>query len=108
MWIKNRTQLLSHGNVQQRKAVLDIIEAGLDAGDPYMNATKLLRIEDGSLIIGHKDVERRGKSYLSYDLSDVGNIYVVGGGKAAQRIAKGIEDVLGDRIAGGAISAKKG
>ena len=108
MWIKNRTQLLSHGNVQHRRAVLDIIEAGLDAGDPYMNSKKLLRVEDGSLIIGNKDFDTMGKGSLTYDLSQIGNIYVVGGGKAAQRMAKGIEDVLGDRIAGGAISAKKG
>lgn len=108
MWIRNRTQLLSHGNIQDRRTVLDIIEAGLDAGDPYTNTKKLLRIKDGSLIIGNKDFDTMGKGGLTYDLSQIGNIYIVGGGKAAQRIAKGIEDVLGDRITGGAISAKKG
>jgi glycerate-2-kinase len=108
MWIQNRTQLLSHGNVQHRRSILDIIEAGLDAGDPYTNAKKLLHIKDGLLSIGCKDFDRMGESCLTYDLSQIGNIYVLGGGKAAQRMAKGIEDVLGDRITGGAISAKKG
>jgi glycerate 2-kinase len=57
MWIKNKSDLLSHGNVQNRRTVLDIIEAGLDAGDPYPNTKKLLRVENGTLIIGSKDFD---------------------------------------------------
>ena len=33
--IKNRETLLSHGNIEGRKVVLDILEAGLEAPDPY-------------------------------------------------------------------------
>ena len=33
---------------------------------------------------------------------------VVGGGKVAQRQAEALEEILGDRIAGGQINAKKG
>ncbi len=39
MLIKNRNTLLSHGNIKGRKLVIDILEAGITAADPYQ-ATK--------------------------------------------------------------------
>jgi glycerate 2-kinase len=45
---------------------------------------------------------------LAFDLDEINNIYLVGGGKAAQRQAQAIEDVLGDLITEGHINAKKG
>lgn len=108
MWIKNLETLLSHGNISGRRMVLEIIEAGLEAADPYYNARKLINVENDKLIIGHKDFDVAGKGFVTFDLTEIGSIYVLGGGKAAQRISKGIEDVLGDKIAGGAVNAKKG
>jgi glycerate-2-kinase len=115
MIIKNMKALVSHGNLNGRKMVLDMLESGLKATDPYKNATKLIRVQDNKLIVGHedfpvKDSEGRklGSKSLTFNLQDIGKIYVVGGGKAAQRMAKAIEDVLGDRITEGHICAKKG
>ncbi len=122
MIIKNRDELLSHGNVEGRRAVLDILEAGLHAADPYWNVRNLIRIDDGKLIVGNDQIKPDRLPGLPrspqtppphegpvvFDLSQVGNIYVVGGGKAAQRQAKAIEDVLGDLITEGHINAKKG
>ena len=108
MVIKNREILTSHGNIEGREIVLDILEAGFKATDPYENTKKLIRLKDGKLIIGHKDFDPAGHGILKFDLSDVGNIYVVGGGKAAQRMAKAVEDVLDDLITEGHINAKKG
>jgi len=109
MRIKHAERLTSHGNVDGRKAVLEIFEAGLEAADPYENVKKLIRIENGKLIVGHKAFSRPlGQEPLVFDLSQVGNIYVVGGGKAAQRQAEAIEDVLGDLITDGHLNAKKG
>jgi glycerate 2-kinase len=115
MIISNRAILTSHGNVEDRKRVLDIIEAGLSHTDPYDNAHRLIQIHQGQLQIGHPDFpvqsplnEPLGTTPLFFDLSQVGEIYVVGGGKAAQRMAKAIEDVLGSRISAGCICAKKG
>jgi glycerate 2-kinase len=45
---------------------------------------------------------------MVFDLAKVGHIYVIGGGKAAQRQAKALEDALGDLITDGAVNAKKG
>jgi glycerate 2-kinase len=113
--IKNTEALCSHGNIDGRKAVLEILEDGLEAADPYENVKKLIRIQNGRLIIGHRDFEWRtsdgrlkGDEPLVFELSKVGSIYVVGGGKAAQRQAKALEDVLGDLITEGHVNAKKG
>ena len=92
-----------------------MLESGLNATDPYTNAKKLISVQDNKLIIGHKDFpvkdsegQALGSKSLTFDLTNIGKIYVVGGGKAAQRMAKAIEDVLGDKIMEGHICAKKG
>jgi glycerate-2-kinase len=93
------------------------------AADPYQNTRDLVRIEGNKLIVGNDRVKRADAPEIAslglsdaatsdeplvFDLAKVGNIYVVGGGKAAQRMAKAIEDALGDRITEGHINAKKG
>ena len=109
--IQNMETLLSTGNVRGRKAVLEILETGLQASDPYNNTRKLIRIENGRLVVGNKEFDPVGTPMSGdevYDLSEVGNIYVFGAGKGIQRVAKAIEDVLGDRLAGGHVIDKKG
>ena len=107
--IQNFETLVSHGNIDGRKAVLEILEAGLAAADPYENTRKLLRIENESLVVGHTAYEPVGSPRTGdevYDLSKIGNIYVFGAGKGCQRVAKAIEDVLGDALTGGHVIDK--
>jgi len=109
--IQNRDALISHGNVEGRKAVVEILEAGLEAVDPYHNTRRLIRLKDGKLIIGNRDFEPAGSPKQGdevFDLSKIGNIYVFGAGKGIQRVAKGIEDALGDRLTSGHVIDKKG
>lgn len=111
MRILNANRLTSHGNVRGRKAVLEILEAGLEAADPYTNTRKLLRVEGNRLIVGNPDFEPAGSPRTGeevYDLSQVGRIYVFGAGKGIQYAAKAIEDALGDRLTGGHVIAKHG
>ena len=109
MIIKNLETLLSHGNLAGREIILDILQAGLAAPDPYDNVIKLVRVEGRRLIVEGPDLsDPPGQAPLVFDLDQVGHIYVVGGGKAAQRMAEGLEDVLGDLITAGQINAKKG
>ena len=109
MVIDNLEALTSHGNVPGRKAVLEILEAGLQASDPYENVRKVVRVEGGRLIVGHEDVAMPPEGRpLVFDLDKLGNIYVIGGGKAAQRQAEALEDALGDLIVEGHVNAKKG
>jgi glycerate 2-kinase len=118
---RNRDELLSHGNVDGRRTVLDILETGLVAGDPYPNVQKAVRIEGGRLLIGSDEfplgpmgmsVPAQNRPFppgpLVFDLDKIGHIFLTGGGKAAQREAKALEDVLGDLITAGHVNAKKG
>lgn len=109
--IQNMESLASHGNIAGRKAMLEILEAGFQASDPYHNMRKLIHLEGGKLIVGGKEFEPGGTPKSGdeiYDLSRIKNIYVLGAGKGSQRMARAIEDILGDRITGGHVIDKKG
>jgi glycerate 2-kinase len=109
--IQNMATLLSTGNVSGRKAMVQILEAGLQAADPYHNARRLIRIEGGKLIVGNPDFEPTGSPRTGdqvYDLSEIRNIYVAGAGKGIQNVARAMEEILGDRLTGGHVIDKKG
>jgi glycerate 2-kinase len=107
--IKNRNSLLSHGNQVGRRIVLDILEAGLAATDPYDNMTKVVRWENGKIIMNSPELSMNpGQKALVLDPKDIKNLYIVGGGKAVQRLAQALEDTLGDLITEGHICIKKG
>lgn len=111
MRIKNSHDLSSHGNTTGRAALLQIVEAGLKAADPYWNTRALVRIEDGLLVVGGNQFEPEGSPISGeerIDLSTIDRIYVFGAGKGIQRVAEAIEDVLGDRLTGGHVIDKKG
>jgi len=109
--ILNGERLTSHGNVQGRRDVVDILEAGLQAADPYTHTRKLIRVEGNRLIVGGADFEPKGAPVTGdavFDLDKLGRILVVGAGKGVQHVARAIEDVLGDRLTGGHVIAKHG
>jgi glycerate-2-kinase len=109
--IRNMDTLLSTGNIPGRKAMVQILEAGLQAANPYHNARRLIRVEKGKLIIGNQEFEPTGCPRTGdevYDLSEIRKIYVVGAGKGIQNVARAIEEVLGDRLTGGHVIDKKG
>ena len=97
-FIKNANTLSSHGNIEGRQIVLNILEAGIKAADPYLNTYRLIRVMGDKLIIGCD----------KFDLSKTKNIYVIGAGKAVQRMARAVEERLGDRLTEGHINIKKG
>lgn len=94
--IKNKEELLSHGNIEGRRIALNIIEYALKAIDTYEAVRRAVLIDNEGLIVGH----------LKYDLSEIRNIYVVGAGKGTMRIAEALEDILGTRIKRGIIIEK--
>jgi glycerate-2-kinase len=111
MRILNQDALRSHGNVAGRQALVEILEAGLRAADPYHNTRRLVRREGDKLIVGCPDFEPRGDPQTGdeiIDLNRVGRIFVFGAGKGVQRLARAIEDVLDDRLTGGQVIAKHG
>lgn len=111
MRILNGETLASHGNVRGKRAVLEILEAGLQAADPYEAVHKLVRVDGDRLIVGHEPFEPLGSPVSGeqvHDLSGPGRVYLFGAGKGVTRVAQALEDILGDRLAGGHIVDKKG
>jgi glycerate 2-kinase len=107
--IRNQEELLSHGNRRGRETALEILEAGLQAVDPYDTTLRLIRREGDRLLVGGQpDMDVSGYGDETIDLSQVENIYVVGAGKAIQRQARALEELLGDRLTGGAVTIKRG
>lgn len=111
MRILNREQLESHGNKVGRADVAAIMEAGLQAADPYINTCKLLRREGERLYVGNPLFEAAHDPSSGIEeicLDQIGHIYVVGAGKGVQRVAGALEKIIGDRLTGGEVIAKHG
>ncbi len=98
MYIKNRQELLSHGNRALRAAALDIAEHALSRVDPYVVTRSLMSLSGDILEVGE----------LRYDLRQRGDIYVLGAGKASLPVARALEDVLGDRVTDSLVIVKEG
>ena len=98
MFIKNREELISHGQGKGRETVIDIIEHALSAAHPYAATLNLVRLEGDILRVGD----------LRFDLSQRGKIYFLGAGKATFPIAKALEEILGERICDGVVIVKEG
>ena len=80
----------------QYNLVNDILEAVLNAVDPYSCTQKYIQVNAEDLKIGSK----------VFSLNEINHIYVVGTGKAVLPMTKAVCDVLGDRIHGGVIIGK--
>ena len=97
MKIKNRGGLLSVGDVKVRRPILEIIESTLQRMDIYHTIKKSL-IKDNNIL-------RLGT--YQWDLSKSRNVYVVGAGKAANAMAKAVEEILEDSIREGIVIVKQ-
>ncbi len=88
-----------------RDAVADaeaIFRAGLARVDPLAMMGRVLTL-DGDILRVTTETECH-----AYDLARYRQIYVLGAGKAAARMALGLERILGDRIADGVAAVKEG
>jgi glycerate 2-kinase len=83
---------------QLRADAREIFLAGLTAADPLDAVKKSVRLRNDHLQLANR----------SYALSRIRNILITGCGKAAARMALAIEDLLGDRVAGGVVVVKYG
>ena len=113
MKIKNRECLCSHGNIEGREQILEILEAGMQAADPYYNTASMIKItSDRKLHIGDPAFVPLGSPKTDNDIytlgTDIKRIFVFGAGKGIHRIAEAIEDALGDYLTGGLVILKYG
>ena len=83
---------------QLRADAREIFLAGVAAADPLNAVKKSVRLRGDHLRVANRD----------YALSGIHSIFVTGCGKAAARMAVAIEDLLGDRVAGGVVVVKYG
>jgi glycerate 2-kinase len=75
-----------------------IYRAAVRAVDPRAATIRALQRMGDTLVIGD----------ATFDLAAVGNLYVIGFGKAAAAMAQGVEAVLGDRLTVGCVVTKYG
>ncbi len=79
-----------------------IFRAALERVDPLAMIGRCLSIEAGRLLV------RTEYDQAEFALCDYDRIVVAGMGKAAARMALGVERALGDSVAGGLIAVKEG
>ena len=111
MRINNKSALVSHGNVSGRKIVTELLDAGLDSIDPYYRVKKLIKVENGKIILNTDGFEMKGDPHagpLEFDLKDYDRVFVIGAAKGVQRAALGFEEALGDLLTAGHVIAKHG
>lgn len=111
MRIQNLSQITNHGNRKGRRIVADILNAGLDAVDPYTNTVKLFSVNGKKALIGNSLFEADNdpdSGVEEVNLDEIGSIYVVGACKGVVRVAQAIEDTFGDFITDGVVIAKYG
>ena len=89
--IRNRDQILSHGDVESRRIVLDITEKTLQKLDARGRIKSIMRLDGDMLHIGVK----------SWDLSKKRNVYLLGAGKACNHMAMVVDEILGNRLTRG-------
>lgn len=98
-FIKNRSELLSTGSTEGRRIALEIIEHTLMSIDSYTKVKEAIRWENDTTL---RVVD------MSYDLSAIDNVYVLGAGKATFPIARALEEIMGSRLRQGLVIVKKG
>ncbi|MCC2254389.1 DUF4147 domain-containing protein [Ruminococcus sp. CLA-AA-H200] len=89
--IKNYDSLISHGDIESRKIVLDITNRTLQRLDAYQRIKSIMHVDGDILHIGTK----------TWDLSKKRHVYLLGAGKACNHMAMAVDEILGDRLTKG-------
>ena len=83
-------------NLQKREPVIQILDAALDAVDPYRAVLNALHVHNGVMHVGEGQ----------YVLDEYKRIFVLGAGKAGAPMTQAIETLLGERITDGLVVTK--
>ncbi len=97
--VKNRAELVSHGNREARASLLDVLEDTFDALRPERLLGSVFRRPDpGTLVVGETE----------YDLDAREDVSLVGVGKGSLALAEAVQSVVGDRLAETLVVEKRG
>lgn len=87
---------------QEQTHLKQIFAEALKRVDPYRIIIRRMSLEEGILTIADD------KGDVTIDLDEFERIVVIGAGKATAKMAKAVEEILGERIESGLISVKYG
>ena len=95
--VKNAYQLLENScdptARRAREILVDLVDAAIGSADPSLAIKRCLKLHGDDLSVsGHK-----------FDLSRIGKVVVVGGGKASGAMAHALWEIMGEKISGGVI-----
>ncbi len=79
-----------------------IIKAGIDRVNPYQMVIDNVKVYDDNITVDFENY------HITLNLAKFDKIFILGAGKATAKIAKAVEELLGDRITEGIISVKYG
>ncbi len=79
-----------------RADIRDIFNCGLKAADPGEAIRRMILLRGDQLTVGDR----------IFDLNSYKGIFIVGAGKASSAMANALEEILGARISGGAVTTK--
>lgn len=112
MRLINASDIISHGNIEGRRVVSELLEIGLNAADPASNTEKLLRREGKLLYVGNELFDPIGSPRTGIDVYDLENdidrVFIFGAGKGIWQAVEKIEEILGEYLCGGNVTLKYG
>lgn len=109
--IRNNLELCSHGSIEARKILVDILDSGLVAANPYYNAKALIEYNGEYVLFHGKDFMAEGDpnpEIAKYPITKQSRIFLFAIGKGIQNIARAIEETLGERLDYSLVIAKHG
>ena len=89
--IRNHEALVSHGESDSRRLVLEIADRTLQRLDAYDRIKSIARLDGDALRIGTR----------TWDLSKKRHVYLVGAGKACNAMASALDEILGRHLTKG-------
>ncbi len=96
MKIRNINELISAGNAESRRVVLNVLEKTLERIDSYETLKGEVSLDGKLLRIGNR----------TWDLDKKRNVYIIGAGKAVNAMAGFFDELLGDILTDGIVIAK--
>jgi len=102
MLVKNERELLENAKTSElrraRGILVEIVNKAIVSADPSSAMRRRLKLGGEHLMVGTHE----------FELSEVGKIIVVGGGKASGNMAEVLEEIFGDRVTGGVVNVSEG
>lgn len=95
-WFCNYERITDHGCSKERQVALECMGAALSAANTYEGTYKVVSCDEKNIYVDDKTIP----------FESIGRIFVVGAGKGSFPIVKALQEILRNRIYGGAVALK--